>query len=480
MNKFAVHHLLKGFIAVLVSTGSPAPGAHREVSSPAQSESAWEAPASAARRSNPVPVGEASTARGKELYLQECAACHGFTGKGDGAKVTELNVKPSDLSKPALQNQSDGALFWKISEGKAPMLSFRLRFSEKERWTIIHYVRTLASQQSTQVPTPTGASESGGAPAPQAQSSAPSSWQAPAQASRQVNPVPVDQSSLARGKQLYTQECADCHGATGKGDGPGASDLKANPANLSSPTIQQQTDGTLFWKLSAGKKPMPAFEKKLPEKDRWMIIGYLRTLAQGKAAGSKVNNDLPQRAAKNSNLEMLSAPYLHVLINPLPIYGLGAGTLALLIGLLMRSRPAQVVALCLIFVFAASAWPAYFLGHKAYGQVHPIIDGDGQAWLSLHMHRADRWIYLFYALALSAVVAALIPRKFPKSALPLVLFTLSLALICMGAGGWIAKAGGRIRHSEFRGHSGSSSDNQKTRQTNNTDALGPGDQTSLR
>jgi len=257
MNRFTAEHLLRGFIAVLLSTGSPARSAQNEYQNQAHSGLAlWEAPARAAQRSNPVPADEASIARGKELYLQECAACHGFTGKGDGAKVTELNVAPADLSRPALRDQSDGALFWKISEGKVPMLSFRLRFSEKERWSIVNYVRTLASQRSIAGPTPTGVSGRA-AQAAQAQSSAPSSWQAPAEASRQVNPVPADQSSLARGKQLYSHECADCHGATGKGDGPGASDLKATPADLSNPAIQQQTDGTLFWKLSAGKNPMP-------------------------------------------------------------------------------------------------------------------------------------------------------------------------------------------------------------------------------
>lgn len=119
----------------------------------------------------------------------------------------------------------------------------------------------------------------------------------------------------------------------------------------------------------------------------------------------------------------------------------------------------------MIFIFAASAWPAHFFGHKAYGQLYPIIDGEGQEWLSLHMHRADRWIYLFYALALSALATVLLPRKLPKSAVPLALFTLSLALFCLGVGGWMAKAGGRIRHPEFRSHSGPSSNNRKTGQT---------------
>ncbi len=228
---------------------------------------------------------------------------------------------------------------------------------------------------------------------------------------------------------------------------------------------------------------MPSFEKKLSGTDRWMIISYVRTLAGGKAGSSKVDATIAGRfhgePAKAPQLETWSSPYLHVLINPMPIYGLGTAALGLLFGLLRRSRPAQLVALGLIFIFAASAWPAHFIGHKAYGQVYPLIGTDAQGWLSLHMHRADRWIYLFYALALSALVAALLPKRLPKSALPLALFTFSLALICLGAGGWIAKAGGRIRHPEFRGHPEPSANNQKTGDTNDTQSLAPGAQTSL-
>src|SRR5260221_11829724 len=84
----------------------------------------------------------------------------------------------------------------------------------------------------------------------------------------------------------------------------------------------------------------------------------------------------------------LSQPeYVHVLINPLPVYGLGMGLLALLIALVARSRPAQVVALVLIVVSAGSAWPVFIYGKKGYQRGHAMSDNHGQAWLHAHMTR---------------------------------------------------------------------------------------------
>jgi uncharacterized membrane protein len=142
--------------------------------------------------------------------------------------------------------------------------------------------------------------------------------------------------------------------------------------------------------------------------------------------------------------------YLHVLINPLPVYVLATGLLALIVALLRRNRQTQLLALWLIFLSAASAWPAYLSGQKAYHQVYLIADSDGQSWLDAHMHRAERWIYIFYALAGVAASAALVPAKAPKTALSLAILTVAVAVASLAVGGWIAKAGGQVRHPEFR------------------------------
>jgi len=142
--------------------------------------------------------------------------------------------------------------------------------------------------------------------------------------------------------------------------------------------------------------------------------------------------------------------YLHVLINPLPIYGLAVGLIGLLIALLLRSRPAQIATLAIVFLSALSAWPVFELGEQSYDRVVSMADEDGRAWLEAHQHRAERLIDFFYALAIVSAVAIALPLKLPKSGLILALLTLFFGLCVLGMGGYIAYAGGKIRHREFR------------------------------
>ena len=104
----------------------------------------WKAPARAAKKKNPVPADEKSIAAGKEVYLKQCMSCHGTEGHGDGPAAKDLNPKPHNLGASAVVEQTDGALFWKLTEGKKPMPSFDKLISEDERWEVINYVRTFA------------------------------------------------------------------------------------------------------------------------------------------------------------------------------------------------------------------------------------------------------------------------------------------------------------------------------------------------
>jgi hypothetical protein len=142
--------------------------------------------------------------------------------------------------------------------------------------------------------------------------------------------------------------------------------------------------------------------------------------------------------------------YIHVLINPFPIYGLGMGVIALVVALLFRSRPAQMIALILILISAASAWPVAYYGHAAYDRVLSMSDADGRAWLQNHEDRAEDLIWIFYALAVAALAAIIFPQWFPKAALPLTWVTLLFAIASLGAASYIGYAGGKIRHREFR------------------------------
>ena len=104
----------------------------------------WKAPARASRKANPVPADDKAVAAGKVLYAKHCLSCHGETGKGNGPAAKDLQKAPGDLSNPKLWEQTDGALFWKLTEGRKPMPTFEPLTSETERWQIIDYVRTLA------------------------------------------------------------------------------------------------------------------------------------------------------------------------------------------------------------------------------------------------------------------------------------------------------------------------------------------------
>ena len=103
----------------------------------------WDAPVAAKAKTNPQKA-TASIANGKTLFAKYCQSCHGKTGMGDGTKASELKTEPGDFSKVAFQSQSDGSIFYKISEGRDDMPSFKKKMPEaNDIWDVVNYVRTL-------------------------------------------------------------------------------------------------------------------------------------------------------------------------------------------------------------------------------------------------------------------------------------------------------------------------------------------------
>jgi len=94
------------------------------------------------------------------------------------------------------------------------------------------------------------------------------------------NPIPPDGISLETGRKIYCAHCADCHGSVGKGDGKSAHDLEAEVPDLTNARIATMSDGQMFDRISRGKKPMPGFEKRLAEQERWHVINFVRTLGK--------------------------------------------------------------------------------------------------------------------------------------------------------------------------------------------------------
>jgi mono/diheme cytochrome c family protein len=104
----------------------------------------WTAPAAEARKKNPVAVSESSLAAGQKIYVKRCVACHGKAGNGDGPDAADLGIHPAKLSDPLIREETDGALFWKITVGKKPMPNYGSRLSPTDRWNVINYLRSLA------------------------------------------------------------------------------------------------------------------------------------------------------------------------------------------------------------------------------------------------------------------------------------------------------------------------------------------------
>ena len=104
----------------------------------------WKAPSRAARKKNPGPADSKPVVGGRKLYARECRSCHGEKGAGDGSAAKDLERHPGDLTRPEMWEQSDGALYWKLTEGNKPMPTFEKLLTDEERWHVVNYVRTLA------------------------------------------------------------------------------------------------------------------------------------------------------------------------------------------------------------------------------------------------------------------------------------------------------------------------------------------------
>lgn len=127
-----------------------------------------------------------------------------------------------------------------------------------------------------------------------------SNWTEMARARRLKNPVPSTPTALAEGKQLYQLHCQRCHGAKGDGHGEKAPELSVAPGDFTDVAkMHRVSDGELYWQITAGRLPMPAFKKKVSKTGRWELVDYIRTFSEKKpaepSAGSSSANSTPKK-----------------------------------------------------------------------------------------------------------------------------------------------------------------------------------------
>jgi mono/diheme cytochrome c family protein len=114
---------------------------------------------------------------------------------------------------------------------------------------------------------------------PQARQTA--GWQLPPDADELKNPLTVDATVLAAGKELYAQHCQRCHGPGGLGDGPEADPENQAEMDLTNPKrAGRNPDGIVFHKVlnGRGRPQMPAFKDDLTTEQIWTVVAYAQTL----------------------------------------------------------------------------------------------------------------------------------------------------------------------------------------------------------
>jgi cytochrome c oxidase cbb3-type subunit 2 len=220
---------------------------------------------------NYAEEAQAASTTGERIYLESCAACHGAKGDGKGPEADRLKTKPRDFSGGMYKFRStpsgslplDEDIFRTISRGvRTTSMLAQLHLSEKERWAVTEYLKTLAPRfKAMKTPEPISI---------------------PAQ------PSP-DAELLALGTRMYADAgCIQCHGSGGKGDGTSAKDLKDDGGEPISPTdltLKPFKSGPkledLYRTLSTGLNgtPMASYAEALTPKERWSLVFYVVSIA---------------------------------------------------------------------------------------------------------------------------------------------------------------------------------------------------------
>ncbi|MBN2147656.1 MAG: c-type cytochrome [Anaerolineales bacterium] len=193
------------------------------------------------------PIVPPDPVAGALVYADHCAPCHGVSGMGDGPSTSELTFPVAAIGSAQVARAATPAGWYTvITEGnmERSMPSFP-GLSDREKWDVIAYVYTLSAPERL----------------------------------------------LAQGQALYLENCADCHGQTGRGDGPQAASLAISPRDLQDQAwMAGRSNASLYDAITNGLSPeMPAFAIQLNDEQRWALVSYIRSLTFATQPGSQVS-----------------------------------------------------------------------------------------------------------------------------------------------------------------------------------------------
>jgi mono/diheme cytochrome c family protein/cbb3-type cytochrome oxidase cytochrome c subunit len=220
-------------------------------------------------KTDPLPVTVDNIDAGKRIWTRECAVCHGDAAAGEGIYRQGIEpVPPSFASLADYADFTDGDYFWRISEGVpwSAMPTWKVLYTEEQRWQLVQYIRTMFTQTLAQPPQP------------------------PASERFLADPTMVSMSlpattSYDGGRQQFLVQCAHCHGLAGDGQGWDGEYLNPKPANLTTalassvPGIKNHYDGTTLAKVTNGIRntAMPTWGEFMNLNMRWADVKYLKT-----------------------------------------------------------------------------------------------------------------------------------------------------------------------------------------------------------
>lgn len=105
----------------------------------------WSVPESARAMKNPISASSADVDSIRPIYRDKCSVCHGLTGRGDGHDASLYDPKPTDFTNAQqMSDVTDGELYYKLTEGRRPMPSFKKRLTDEQRWRMILLMRTFS------------------------------------------------------------------------------------------------------------------------------------------------------------------------------------------------------------------------------------------------------------------------------------------------------------------------------------------------